>query len=136
MEKVLVVENDELLRKAYTLRLKKDGFEVEVVRNGAEGLRKFKSFKPDVVLIEILIAKKNGFKFMKEARDHLKKNKHEVKIVIMSNLEQEPDIKEAFKLGADDYLVKTEVDIRKISTRLRKLKPDKPKKTTVKKKKK
>jgi len=116
--KILVVEDDEFLTKIYSMTLTQEGYEVTITKNGDEGLRALKKDKPDIVLLDLLLPKKDGFEFLKEMREDTKfKN---IPVLILTNLGQESDIEKAKDLGADDYVIKGNVEvedvIKKINT--------------------
>lgn len=112
MSKVLVAEDDRFLSKAYGTKLKKEGFEVILAINGEEAFLKAKSEKPDVILLDLVMPKKDGF----EALADLKKDSTTkiIPVIVLSNLGQEEDISRGRELGAVDYLVKSNISIREV----------------------
>jgi len=104
-EKILVVDDEELIRKIYFERLNFEGFQVETASDGQEALEKIKTFVPDLILLDILMPRKDGFATLEE----LKKNPQlkDIAIIILTNAGREDDIKKGIFLGANDYLVKT-----------------------------
>lgn len=112
MAKVLVAEDDKFLSKAYAAKLKKTGFEVIVAMNGIEAVQKAKSDKPDIILLDLVMPKKDGF----EALSDIKKDPTTkgIPVVILSNLGQEEDVKKGKELGAVDYLVKSNIAIQEV----------------------
>ncbi|MDH4359094.1 MAG: response regulator, partial [Candidatus Berkelbacteria bacterium] len=73
--KVLIVDDDITLRDMYAERLKAEGFEAEIAGNGDEGIEKAKSTQPDVILLDIMMPKTNGFNALEELkRDEATKN--------------------------------------------------------------
>lgn len=113
MAKILVVEDDTLLSDAYKLILTRKGHEVDTAANGKEALDKAKIFEPSIILLDILMPKMNGLEFM-EHYDLI--NKHpDVKVVIMSNLEQTAEVQRAMSLGAYKYIVKANTSANDLS---------------------
>ncbi|PIZ00964.1 response regulator [bacterium (Candidatus Howlettbacteria) CG_4_10_14_0_8_um_filter_40_9] len=105
-EKILIVEDDTYISKMYQLKLNLDGYDVEVAENGRIGLDKVKTFKPDIMLLDILMPEMDGFEVLKAIKeDSSIKN---IPILIMSNLGQEDHIQKGKELGAIGYIVKTQ----------------------------
>lgn len=107
-KKILIVEDEEILLNLLHKKLINAGYEVDIAKNGKEGLEKFLAKKPDIVLLDILMPIMGGFEFMKELGKH--KEAKGVPIVIISNSGQPVELSEAQKLGATDWLVKAEFD--------------------------
>ncbi len=104
--KVLIAEDDKFLLSAYKLKFEKDGDKIEVAMDGEEALAKIKEFKPDVVLLDLMMPKVDGF----EVLEKLKAEGIEgVPIIVASNLSQAEDEERAKKLGAVDYVVKSDI---------------------------
>lgn len=108
-QKVLLIEDDHFLRKIYKNKLVLAGFEFIEAINGIEGLHKVVYEKPDLVLLDLILPRKNGFDVLIE----MKKNKktRNIPVIILSNLGQETDIKRGFALGAQEYLIKPEISL-------------------------
>lgn len=104
-EKILVVDDEELIRKIYLERLNFEGFQVQTASDGVEALEKIKTFMPDLILLDVLMPRKDGFATLEEIKkDPQLKN---ISIIILTNAGREDDIKKGIFLGANDYLVKT-----------------------------
>jgi DNA-binding response OmpR family regulator len=106
-QKILMIEEDRFLRKIYKNKFLKSGFEFSEATNGIEGLNKIFSEKPDLVLLDIILPRKNGFDVLIDAKRNTATKK--IPFIIISNLGQESDIKRGISLGAKDYLVKTDI---------------------------
>jgi len=108
-QKVLMMEEDRFLRKIYKNKLTAAGFEFIEATNGIEGLNKVISEKPDLVLLDIILPRKNGFDVLIDMkRNEEAKN---IPVIILSNLGQESDVKKGLSLGAQEYLVKPEISL-------------------------
>lgn len=116
--KILLAEDDEFLSKALKYRLEERDYFVIHAKDGDEALSKIKEEQPDIILLDIAMPGKNGFDVLKE----IKKSKETKKIptIIISNLGQESDIEEGFKLGASDYLVKSDFSTKEIVEKVEK----------------
>ncbi|PIR96757.1 MAG: response regulator [Candidatus Doudnabacteria bacterium CG10_big_fil_rev_8_21_14_0_10_41_10] len=102
--KILVVEDEEILLAALEEELNQGGYETQGAADGSEGLEKIKSFKPDLVLLDLVMPKMDGMQVLKKMKeDSETKN---VPVVILTNLSDYERISEALSLGAKDYLVK------------------------------
>lgn len=102
-----MIEEDRFLRKIYRNKFLNSGFEFVEATNGIEGLNKVFSEKPDLVLLDIILPRKNGFDVLIDMKRKVISKK--IPVIIVSNLGQESDIKKGLSLGAQDYLVKTEI---------------------------
>lgn len=105
-EKILIVEDDLYINKMYQLKLNLEGYDVEIAENGKIGVEKAKSFKPDIMLLDILMPEMDGFEVLQKVKaDADTKN---IPVLIMSNLGQEDHIQKGKELGAVGYIVKTQ----------------------------
>jgi CheY-like chemotaxis protein len=105
MARILVVEDDRDLNNAYSIILRHEGHEVVEAFDGKEALAKLKDFQPDLVLLDLLMPVMGGLEFLEhwDAR-----NKHKgVKILIFTNMENSPEVAEAYKLGANRCIIKS-----------------------------
>ncbi|PJC23576.1 response regulator [candidate division WWE3 bacterium CG_4_9_14_0_2_um_filter_35_11] len=103
--KILIVEDEASLRFVYSEYLDMEGFEVIQAEDGREALDLVKTNPDiDVILLDLMIPKIDGIKVLEKIRSN-PKNKS-IKIFVMTVLSREKVIKEAFDLGADDYLIK------------------------------
>ncbi|MDO8503997.1 MAG: response regulator [bacterium] len=111
-KKILMVEDDIFLRKIYRDKLTRAGFDFVEATNGQEGLNKVMAEAPDLVFLDLILPKKNGFDVLVE----IKRNKatQNIPVVILSNLGQESDIKRGMDLGAKDYLIKADVSLSEV----------------------
>lgn len=104
---VLICEDERAISKAMQLKLQKEGFEVTQAFNGEEAIKILSEKKFDLVLLDLLMPKVDGFAVLEE----LKKQGSKQKVIVTSNLSQEEDKKRATELGAVDYLVKADTSI-------------------------
>src|SRR5579859_2757452 len=99
--RILLVEDDTFFRKFYARKLKENGFEVEEAGDGQEGLEKIEKFKPDFLLLDLIMPKKDGFELLSELQK--KPEFKSMPILVFSTLGQEKDIEKARQLGAWGY---------------------------------
>lgn len=116
-KKILLVEDDEVLASVYRARLEMEGFEVEEVHDGEKALSVAINFRPDLILLDVMIPKINGF----DVLDILKNTPEtmNMRIIMLTALSQEADRDRAEKLGVDDYLVKSQVVIADVIERVK-----------------
>ncbi len=108
MSKILVVEDEEILRNLLQKKLLAEGYEVDTAEDGEAGLLKIKENKPDLILLDIIMPKMGGFEMLEEMQKD--ENLLDIAVIIVSNSGQPVEIDRAQKLGAKDWLVKTEFD--------------------------
>ncbi len=116
-KRILFVEDDDALAGVYLVRLQGEGFDVKRVSNGEEALAATISFKPDLILLDIMMPRVSGFDVLDILRNTPEAGN--VKIVVLTALSQESDKKRAKELGADDYLVKSQVVISDVIARIK-----------------
>ncbi len=105
-KRILLVEDDPCITKAYRHGLERAGFSVAVADDGAMALKWLKREKcPDMILLDIIISRIDGFEVLRRIKEDEKTK--DIPVIIVSNLGQEEDIKKGRKLGAVDYLIKT-----------------------------
>ena len=114
---ILVAEDDKFYANIYKTKLAKEGYEVVVVGDGAQAIKLARQKKPDLILLDLVMPVKDGFETLKELKADA--NLKSVKVVVLSNLGQEEDIKKAKELGAQDYLVKTNVSIGQMMSKIK-----------------
>ena len=102
--KVLVVEDEKMLSEMYKTKFEMEGFEVEQAFDGKKGLDQAKNDKPDIVLLDIILPKLDGFLVLKELKGDPATKK--TPVLLLTNLGQDDDIKKGKSLGADGYFVK------------------------------
>ena len=101
---ILIVEDDGFLVQMYAAKLEMEGFKVVAAVDGEKALRQVKKEVPDLILLDLLLPKKDGFQVLEELKkDSAVKN---VPVVVLSNLGQKEDIDRCLSLGAKDYLIK------------------------------
>ncbi len=112
MKKILVTEDDKFLASAMRVKLSKAGFDVTVASDGVEAIEAIEKNRPDLVLLDMVMPRQDGFATLEmiRKREELK----DMPVIVTSNLGQKEDIDRAMKLGANGYLVKSDISIEKI----------------------
>ena len=113
-KKVLIVEDEVHISKVYEVQLIKAGFLPIITRDGEDALKLFSSQKISLVILDIIIPKKDGFEVLEEIR-----KMSQVPVLIISNLSQEADRKRAVELGATEYLVKIDSTVQAIIDKIK-----------------
>jgi DNA-binding response OmpR family regulator len=115
--KILLVEDDKYISRAYKDGLERVGFEMIVAFDGEEAMSKVRTEKPDLIMLDLIMPVKNGFEVLEELKmdDELAK----IPVIILSNLGQDSDIKRAKELGAVDYLIKANFSLREVIEKLK-----------------
>jgi len=118
-KKILLVEDDKFLSEMYSTKLTESGFEVETAFDGEEGLRKAGEFQPDLILLDIVLPKKDGFEVLKElkAKEELSK----ILVIALTNLGQKEEVQKGFDLGASDYIIKAHFTPTEVVAKAKKL---------------
>lgn len=106
MANILVVEDDQDLNNAYSVILKHNGHKVVEAFDGKEALTKLDNFEPDLVLLDLLMPVMGGLEFLQQWTTKHKKDR-DVKILIFTNMENSPEVAQAYKLGANRCIIKS-----------------------------
>lgn len=104
MKKILLVEDDTNLSESYSILLLAEGYDVARAGDGDEALERVQEFEPDLILLDLLMPKRNGIEFL---REFSKTKNSEVKIIVFTNLPMHEIEEEAKSLGAQRYLIKS-----------------------------
>jgi DNA-binding response OmpR family regulator len=115
MAKILIIEDNESLNQVYTFILGKEGHAVSSVFNGKEGLKAVKSDLPDLILLDMLMPQMDGLTFLKKLS--LPK-RAKTKILVLTNLDEDEEMKAAHKLGATSYVLKATTSPSELVTRV------------------
>ncbi|MDR1970071.1 MAG: response regulator [Candidatus Nomurabacteria bacterium] len=115
--KILLVEDDETLASVYKQRLELEGFDVRHVGNGEEALDMAVKFLPELILLDVMMPKLNGFDVLDILRNT--PQTRNIRIIMLTALGQPKDAERAKQLGADDYLVKSQVVIGDVVARIK-----------------
>lgn len=112
MNHILIVEDEEFLITALKDNLEAEGWAVDTAQNGEEAMERIKKERPNLILLDLLMPKRDGFYVLEE----VKKNPEWklIPIIVLSNLGGDAEIKRALKIGADDYFVKSQHPIEEV----------------------
>jgi CheY-like chemotaxis protein len=120
--KILIVEDDPMVAKLYKTKLEMEGFEVIEAGEGQDGLQKL-SQNPHLILLDLMMPIMDGFEFLETIKKNQKyKN---IPVIALTILGQDVDIQKAKRLGAVDYLVKTDLTPKQVVEKIREHLPNK-----------
>ncbi|HYD34899.1 MAG TPA: response regulator transcription factor [Vitreimonas sp.] len=117
MFKILVAEDDKFLGNAYRVKLAKAGYEVVLAADGNEAIEALKVSQPDVILLDLMMPIKDGFSVLTDIGSNPTWKK--IPVIIASNLGQREDIDKGLKLGAIDYIVKSDMSLEDILAKIK-----------------
>ena len=103
MKKILIIEHDLLISSLVQFRLKKDGYETHLVKDGNEGVKAIDELVPDLIITDVMMPFRSGIELI----HHSKKYHPDIPIIVLSSLgEEEKVVLEAFNLGVADFVPK------------------------------
>jgi DNA-binding response OmpR family regulator len=112
MKKILIVEDEKNIILSLKMFFEKNGYDICIKESGAEGIQGIDEFSPDLVLLDIVLPDMNGYLVCEAIRERFSKD--ELPIFFMSAKSQEKDIKKAYDVGGNEYLMKP-FDLDKLS---------------------
>ena len=122
--KILLVEDDAILAKVLYGKLSEAGFEVNQAFDGEVGLAMAKSGKWDLILLDLILPKKDGFEVLAELKNDL--SARSMPVIILTMLGADEDIKKGLQLGADDYIIKAHVTPQEVMEKIKQALGQKP----------
>lgn len=103
-KKIFLIEDDEMLVNMYSEKFQREGYTVETALNGSDGLKRVGPFQPDIILLDIVMPKMDGFEVLKKLKKKI--DTKDIPVILLTNLGQEEDVKKGKELGAVDYYIK------------------------------
>lgn len=119
MKKILIAEDDKFLSNAYRLKLTKAGFDVQLSGDGVALLTQAAKVVPDLILLDLVMPVMDGFVALEKIKSDPKLKS--IPIIIASNLGQKEDIDRTRELGADDFVVKSDLSLDQLIEKINKL---------------
>lgn len=117
MKKILFIEDESALQKTLGAALKNDGFEVISAFDGAEGLRLAGEEKLDLIILDLILPKMDGFAVLEELKKTAKTK--DISVIVLTNLEQPKYIEKVIDLGATTYLVKANYSLEEMVKKIK-----------------
>jgi DNA-binding response OmpR family regulator len=115
--RILIIDDQSDLADLYKRRLIREGFDVEQAEGGDVGIEKARTFKPDLLLLDLMMPGLSGFDTISRFRKIVETNA--CIIMILSALSGPEDVEKAKELGADDYIVKSDTTIEGLTERVK-----------------
>lgn len=106
---VLIVEDDVMIREMYRTALVDHQFRVELAGDSVEAYKKLENFRPDCILLDVMLPIFSGLDILKELRTNPKHGCEKTKIVLLTNLAQRSVTETAIESGADGYIIKSDI---------------------------
>ena len=117
MKKILIAEDDKFLASAYKVKLTKANYELKMVSDGKEVFEALKEFVPDIIILDLIMPTMDGFTVLENLKkDDKWKN---IPVLVASNLGESEDVVKATKLGAKDYIVKSDLSMKKLIEKIK-----------------
>jgi len=118
MKKILFIEDESALQKTFGDILKNKGHGVLKALDGESGLRSAQGERPDLILLDLILPKMDGFEVLKELKEN--EETKNIPVIILTNLEETEDIQKALELGATTYLVKSSYTLEEVVNKIEK----------------
>ena len=115
-KKILIIEDDRALQNALVEVLANEGFETVSAFDGQEGIEKAASENPDLILLDIILPKKDGYEVLEEIK---KSPQKDIPVLILTNLEEIDNVQRALDLGATTFMVKSDFSLRDIVEKIK-----------------
>lgn len=116
-QKILIIEDEDVLRNVLASKLAKEGYDVVTAGDGELGIEKMRAENPDIVLLDILLPKKNGYQVLEERMGD--ESLRKIPVMVISNSGQPVEVKRLLELGACDYLVKADFTPEEVISKMR-----------------
>ncbi|KKQ53175.1 MAG: hypothetical protein US70_C0005G0009 [Parcubacteria group bacterium GW2011_GWD2_38_11] len=118
-KKLLIIEDDLVLQKALSEYLITEGFEIKCAEDGEEGVKMALTEKPALILLDIVLPKKDGYAVLTEVRAN--EGTKNIPIVLLTNLGSISDVEKALELGATTYLVKADYKLEEVTAKVKEI---------------
>ena len=120
MAKILLVDDDRLMLKMYQGKFVDDGYNVEVAVDGQQGMNKALAFKPDLILLDIMMPKVNGLEMLKNLKSNNVTKK--IPVILLTNVGgSDEDVDRGLSLGAVAYMVKAHYDAKDVVKKVKEI---------------
>jgi CheY-like chemotaxis protein len=119
MQKILIVEDDNILAKAFNITLKDEGYETLVAVDGEDAIQKLKKFKPDLILLDLIMPKKSGEDVLKEIKSDEKFK--DIPVLISTVKSDTGSISRCVALGIRGYFIKAHYTLEDIAKEVKKV---------------
>ena len=114
--KILISEDEKSIAQAYGEFLGRKGYSVDYAYDGEEALEKVKEFKPDLVLLDIVMPKMDGITVLKKLKED--ESTKDIPVIMLTNLASSKDAEEAMREGSSEYLIKTNFSLEDVESKV------------------
>jgi DNA-binding response OmpR family regulator len=111
---ILLIEDDLFIGEMYSRSLGREGYQVDLIQNGADGLRAALAKQYDLILLDVMLPDKRGTEVLQALRGEMDKAPKS-RIIVLTNYEQDEESKLAMQSKADGYLIKADITPRRLS---------------------
>lgn len=115
LPKILLVEDDDIIREIYAMKFELEGFPVATAENGQLGLAKLDEFQPHVVLLDMMMPVMGGLEFMRELNDSGRDMPH---VIVFSNMSAPKQVDSVMRLGAKAYWTKSDYTPERVASEI------------------
>lgn len=115
---ILIAEDDEILLRALYLLFHEGGYTIASAGDGETALKMTERLKPDLVLLDLLMPKMNGFDYLRDIKANA--DLKDIPVIVLSNLGDKDDIEKAKALGAEDYFIKSDTNLSTLFDKVKK----------------
>ena len=116
---ILIIEDDNFLQGLEATKLKKEGYNVLTASNSVEAFKVTEGTKPDLILLDLLLPDVDGFMILEKIRQN--KAMESLPVIVFSNLSEEKDVARATKLGASEFMVKSNFTLDEITKKVKEM---------------
>ena len=117
MQTILFVEDEPTIQKTLSLALTQEGYDVKNALDGEIGLKLAREIKPNLILLDLILPKMDGFEVLEELKED--DDTKDIPVIVLTNLESSQDIEKALVLGATTYLVKANYDLKEVIEKIK-----------------
>ncbi|MCX6764654.1 MAG: response regulator [Candidatus Nealsonbacteria bacterium] len=118
MKKILFIEDESALQKTFRVFIEQEGYKMVSALDGESGFNLAKLEKPDLILLDLILPRLNGFEVLEKLKEDYETK--EIPVIILTNLENPDDINKALELGAKTYLVKSNYTLSELVEKVKK----------------
>ncbi len=119
MKTILFIEDEPTIQKSISRFLEEEGYQVKSALDGDIGLKTAKKIQPDLILLDLILPKKDGFEVLKELKkEEATKN---IPVIALTNLEESANIEKVLSLGAAAYLIKANYSLEEITEKIKQI---------------
>jgi two-component system phosphate regulon response regulator PhoB/two-component system alkaline phosphatase synthesis response regulator PhoP len=119
MKNILIVEDDNFMEKSLSFTLKDEGYKIDTAVDGEEALDKASKLNLDLILLDIILPKIDGFEVLEKIKENPKTK--DIPVLILSNLGQKDDVEKGLKLGATGYIIKAHFKLEDVVNKIKEI---------------